>query len=281
MPAPSIPLAIIYDFDGTLAPGNMQERQFIPDVGMTPADFWREVDSLAEASLADGILTYMYVMLEKAKAKGMKVRRDDLVARSREISFFPGVEDWFGRINGYGARKGVRVDHYVISSGNSEIIEGTPIAHEFSRIYASKFLYDADGVAVWPAVAINFTTKTQYLFRINKGAHDWKDSSIINKFIPQHERPVPFENMVYIGDGETDIPCFRLVKDLGGLSIAVYDQGRDARAETYREEGRVNCVVPAVYTEDSGLDHTVKSYIDLVAARHSLKRALYSGPDTP
>ena len=281
MPAPPIPLAIIYDFDGTLAPGNMQERQFIPDVGMTPGDFWREVDSLAEASLADGILTYMYVMLEKAKAKGMKVRRDDLVARSREISFFPGVEDWFSRINSYGARMGVRVDHYVISSGNSEIIEGTPIAHEFSRIYASKFLYDANGVAVWPAVAINFTTKTQYLFRINKGAHDWKDSSIINKFIPQHERPVPFENMVYIGDGETDIPCFRLVKDLGGLSIAVYDQGRDARAETYREEGRVNCVVPAVYTEDSGLDHTVKSYIDLVAARHTLKRALYSGPDTP
>ncbi len=281
MPAPSIPLAIIYDFDGTLAPGNMQERQFIPDVGMTPADFWREVDSLAEASLADGILTYMYVMLEKAKAAGMKVRRDDLVARSREIAFFPGVEDWFDRINLYGSKRGVRVDHYVISSGNYEIIEGTPIAHEFSRIYASKFLYDSDGVAVWPAVAINFTTKTQYLFRINKGAHDWKDSSIINKFIPQHERPVPFENMVYIGDGETDIPCFRLVKDLGGLSIAVYDQGRDARAETYREEGRVNCVVPAVYTEDGGLDLTVKSYIDLVAARHTLKRALYSGTDTP
>ena len=281
MPGPKIPLAIIYDFGGTLAPGNMQERQFIPDVGMTPADFWREVDSLAEASLADGILTYMYVMLEKAKAAGMKVRRDDLVARSREISFFPGVEDWFDRINLHGRKRGVRVEHYVISSGNSEIIEGTPIAHEFSRIYASKFLYDADGVAVWPAVAINFTTKTQYLFRINKGAHDWKDSSIINKFIPQHERPVPFENMVYIGDGETDIPCFRLVKDLGGLSIAVYDQGRDARAETYRQEGRVNCVVPAVYTEDGGLDLAVKSYIDLVAARHTLKRALYLGTDTP
>ncbi len=281
MPGPAIPLAIIYDFDGTLAPGNMQERQFIPDIGMTPADFWKEVDSVAEANLADGILAYMFVMLEKAKAAGMKVRRDDLVARSREIAFFPGVEDWFDRINLYARKSGVRVEHYVISSGNSEIIEGTPIAHEFSRIYASKFLYDADGVAVWPAVAINFTTKTQYLFRINKGAHDWKDSSIINRFIPQHERPVPFENMVYIGDGETDIPCFRLVKDLGGLSIAVYDRCRDEQAQTYRKEGRVNCVVPAVYTVDSGLDQTVKSYIDLVAARHSLKRALGSAPDSP
>ena len=233
----AIPLAIIYDFDGTLAPGNMQERQFIPNIGMTAAEFWHEVDSLAEVNHADGILSYMFVMLEKAKAARMPVRREDLVARSREIEFFPGVEGWFERMNAYGQEKGVSVEHYVISSGNSEIIEGTSIASEFSRIYASKFLYDADGFAVWPAVAINFTTKTQYLFRINKGAHDWKDSSIINRFVPQEERPVPFENMVYIGDGETDVPCFRLVKDLGGLSIVVYDRDGREQAETYRRRG--------------------------------------------
>ena len=277
----AIPLAIIYDFDGTLAPGNMQERQFIPNIGMTAAEFWHEVDSLAEVNHADGILSYMFVMLEKAKAARMPVRREDLVARSREIEFFPGVEGWFERMNAYGQEKGVSVEHYVISSGNSEIIEGTSIASEFSRIYASKFLYDADGFAVWPAVAINFTTKTQYLFRINKGAHDWKDSSIINRFVPQEERPVPFENMVYIGDGETDVPCFRLVKDLGGLSIVVYDRDGRAQAETYREEGRVNCVVPAIYTESSGLDCAVRSYIDLVAARHSLKRTLDRSPEMP
>ena len=281
MPQGTIPLAIIYDFDGTLAPGNMQERQFISNIGMTAPDFWREVDSLAEVNHADGILSYMFVMLEKAKAAGMPVRREDLVARSREIEFFPGVEGWFERINAYGQGKGIFVEHYVISSGNSEIIEGTSIAAELSRIYASKFLYDADGIAVWPAVAINFTTKTQYLFRINKGAHDWRDSSIINKFVPEEERPVPFENMVYIGDGETDVPCFRLVKDLGGLSIAVYDKGELEQAETYRREGRVNCVVPAVYTENGGLDCAVKSYIDLVAARHSLRRTLDSTRQTP
>ena len=274
MPARPIPLAIIYDFDGTLAPGNMQERQFISDIGMTAEDFWRDVDALAEENHADEILAYMFVMLQKARAAGMPVRRDDLVSRSNEIKFFPGVEGWFSRMDAYGSERGVQVEHYVISSGNSEIIEGSAIADSFARIYASKFLYDADGFAVWPAVAINFTTKTQYLFRINKGAHDWKDSSIINKFVPQSERPIPFENMIYIGDGETDVPCFRLVKDLGGLSIAVYAEGSQEQAEKYQSEGRVNCFAPAVYNENSGLDCTVKSYIDLVAARFRLKQAL-------
>ena len=265
MPARTVPLAIIYDFDGTLAPGNMQERQFIPEVGMTPNEFWDEVDSLAQEQQADRILMYMYVMLERARAARVSVRREDFRARSAGIDFFPGVEGWFERINAYGSGKGVSVEHFLVSSGNSEIIEGTPIADRFNRIYASRFLYDANDVAVWPALAINFTTKTQYLFRINKGAHDLNDSSTINRFVPQSDRPVPFENMVYIGDGETDVPCFRLVKDLGGLSIAVYPEGGKERAEQYREEGRVNCVVPADYTEDGELDNAVKSYINLVA----------------
>ena len=279
MPSGCIPLAIIYDFDGTLSPGNMQERQFIPDIGMTAKEFWREVDALAEENDADGILSYMFVMLEKARAAGMPVRREDLVARSRDIEFFPGVEDWFARMDAYSRGKGVSLEHYVLSSGNSEIIEGTSIANSFTRIYASKFLYDSRGYAVWPAVAINFTTKTQYLFRINKGAHDWKDSSIINRFVPQSERPVPFENMIYIGDGETDVPCFRLVKDLGGLSIAVFANGAHQQAEQYRKEGRVNCVAPAVYTENGGLDCTVKSYIDVVAARSALRQVLGQSPE--
>ena len=279
MPSRTVPLALIYDFDGTLAPGNMQERQFIPDIGMTAPEFWTEVDALAQEHHADGILAYMFVMLQKARAAGRPVRREDLIAKSHEIEFFPGVEDWFARVDGYGLSRGVEVKHYVISSGNSEIIEGASIADRFTRIYASKFLYDDNGFAVWPAVAINFTTKTQYLFRINKGAHDWEDSSIINRFVPPEERPVPFQNMVYIGDGETDVPCFRLVKDLGGLSIAVYDNGSQRQAEQYRREGRVNSVAPAVYTEGSELDCAVKSYIDLVAARSMLRQALHTGPD--
>jgi len=279
MPDGAIPLAIIYDFDGTLAPGNMQERQFLPDIGLTADEFWREVEAVAEENQADGILTYMFVMLEKARAAGIPVRKKDLTARSRHIEFFPGVEGWFDRVDAYGESCGVRVAHYVISSGNSEIIEGTSIAAKFHRIYGSKFIYDSDGEAVWPAVAINFTTKTQYLFRINKGAHDWKDRSLINDFVPQSERPVPFENMVYIGDGETDVPCFRLVKDLGGLSVAVYADGSRRQAEQFRRDGRVNCVAPAVYTENSGLDCAVRSYIDLLAARANFRKSLSSRPE--
>ena len=274
----SIPLAIVYDFDGTLAPGNMQERQFIPDVQMTPEEFWGEVDHLSQKNQADRILMYMHLMLEKARGK-VPVRRQDFRSLSSGIEFFPGVEGWFGRINNYGKDKGVSVEHYLVSSGNSEIIEGTTIADRFSKIYASKFLFDPNDVAVWPALAINFTTKTQYLFRINKGAHDLNDDSKINEYVAQSDRPIPFDNMIYIGDGQTDVPCFRLVKDLGGLSIAVYDEGKQEQAEKYHAEGRVNCIAPAAYTENSKLDNTVKSYIDLIVARYRHECAIDYDPD--
>ena len=275
--APAIPLALVYDFDGTLAPGNMQERQFIPDIGMTNKEFWTEVNLLAQENQADLILMYMYVMLEKARAARVPVRRESFKARSRGLDFFDGVEEWFGRINGYGAGRGVAVEHYLISSGNAEIIEGTTIAPQFTRIYASRFLFNENDVAVWPAQAINFTTETQYLFRINNGALDIADDSQINKFVAQDDRPVPFENMVYIGDGETDVPCFRLVKDLGGLSVAVFNPrvmtGRQD-AETYRKEGRVNAVAPADYTEGGELDLLIRHNIDFLAARARLRRQL-------
>ena len=279
MSAESIPLAIVYDFDGTLAPGNMQESQFIPDVGATAGEFWAEVNARSHDEEADPILMYMHLMLEKARTARVPVHRQDFISRGARIQFFQGVESWFGRINRYGASKGVSIEHYLISSGNSEIIAGATIAHEFEKIYASKFLYDHNDVPVWPALAINFTTKTQYLFRINKGAHDLSDSSRINNFVPQNERTVPFENIIYIGDGETDVPCFRLVKDLGGISIAVYDAGAREQAEKYHTDGRVNCIAPAIYTDNCELDGIVKSYIDLTVARHHHKNSLGPAPE--
>jgi 2-hydroxy-3-keto-5-methylthiopentenyl-1-phosphate phosphatase len=270
MPRRLIQMAIVYDFDGTLAPGNIQERQFIPDVGMTPDDFWAGVDRLSEVHQADGILMYMYEMLKKADEARVPVRREDFRAGSHDIELFEGVRDWFDRVNKYGRAEGVRLEHYIVSSGNAEIIEGTPIAPKFAKIYASRFLFDQNGVAVWPALAINYTTKTQYLFRINKGAHDLSDNTAINRYVEKKDRPVPFENMVYIGDGVTDVPCFRLVKDQGGLSIAVYrPHTRNARekAETFVRDGRVRCAVPANYTEGGELDRLVHDYIKLIAAR--------------
>ena len=195
-----IPMAIAYDFDGTLAPGNMQEGQFLPDIGIKPHEFWAEVTALTEKHQADSVLVYMDQMLRKAAAASVPVKKEDFEKQGESIKLFQGVEGWFDRTAEYGRSRGVHVEHYLVSSGNAEIVAGTPIASKFARIYASRFKFDENGVAAWPALAVNFTTKTQYLFRINKGAHDLSDNSKVNEFVEKRERPVPFENMVFIVD---------------------------------------------------------------------------------
>lgn len=275
-----IEMAIAYDFDGTLADGNMQEHQFLPDIGMRPKGFWAEVKRLTKEHQADEVLVYMNLMLRKAAAAGVPVRRDDFKARGKAIRLFEGVEDWFDRITGYGRAQGVRVQHYLVSSGNAEIFAGTPIASKFAQVYASKFMFDENGVAAWPALAVNYTTKTQYLFRINKGAFDLSDNSKVNQFVEKRDRPVPFENMVFIGDGSTDIPCFRLVKEQGGLSVAVFKphtKGARRKADNYIKDGRVHCAVPAIYTHGSELDRIIKANINAVAARAALSGLFSEG----
>lgn len=276
-----IEMAIAYDFDGTLADGNMQEHQFLPDIGMKPKAFWAEVKRLTKEHQADEVLVYMNLMLRKAAAAGVPVRRDDFKARGKAIQLFEGVEDWFDRITGYGRAQGVRVTHYLVSSGNAEIFAGTPVAAKFAQVYASKFMFDQNGVAAWPALAVNYTTKTQYLFRINKGAFDLSDNSKVNQFVEKRDRPVPFENMVFIGDGSTDIPCFRLVKEQGGLSVAVFKphtKGARGKADNYIKDGRVHCAVPAIYTDGSELDRVIKANINAIAARAALSGLFSEGP---
>lgn len=268
-----VPMAIAYDFDGTLAPGNMQEHQFLPDIAMTAKAFWGEVKRLTKEHQADEVLVYMNLMLEKATAAHAPVRREDFKACGRTIQLFDGVPEWFDRITEYGRSQGVKVEHFLVSSGNAEIFAGTPIAPKFTQVYASKFMFNEMGAPVWPALAVNYTTKTQYLFRINKGAHDLSDSTSVNQVIAKKDRAIPFENMVFIGDGATDIPCFRLVKDEGGLSIAVYKprgHGASTKANGFLNAGRVHCAVPAIYTEDSDLDRIIKARIDMLAARARL-----------
>jgi len=262
-------MTIAYDFDGTLADGNMQEHQFLPDIHMTAKEFWAEVKQITKYHQADEVLVYMNLMLRKADAARVPVRREDFKARGRQIKLFDGVEGWFDRITEYGRTHGVRIEHYLISSGNEEIFAGTPIASKFTKVYASKFLFDHNGIAAWPALAVNYTTKTQYLFRINKDAHDLSDNSAVNRFVEKRDRPVPFKNMVFIGDGATDIPCFRLIKEQGGLSVAVFKPGTKGarqKAAGYQTDGRVHCAVSANYTDGSELDKVIKANIDAVAA---------------
>ena len=269
-----IPLAIIYDFDGTLAPGNMQERTFIPEIGKTPQEFWTEAKDRARSSHGDEALLYMGLMLECAGSAHVSVRSEDFRQYGSQLELLEGLNDydidgtttnWFKDINDYARGSGVAVDHYVISSGIAEMVEGCSISQYLKKVYASRFYYDHHGVAKWPALCVNYTNKTQFLFRINKGTLDEFDHDVINKFVPDKDRPVPFTNMIYIGDGDTDVPCFRLVKQLGGFSVAVYlPNKRRARARPQRllSEGRVQFMAPANYRRGGHLDKIVKNIID-------------------
>lgn len=273
-PKPPI-IAICYDFDGTLSPGNMQEYEYIPHLNIKPGDFWSQAEQHAKDKDADAILAYMGLMIEKAtRSSGVQVTRKAFVEYGEQVELFEGVMDWFDRITSYGKEKGTTIEHYIISSGLSEMIEGTKISKKFKKIYASSFMYDQHGVAYWPAHAINYTTKTQFLFRINKGLLDAWDNSKINSYIEKSKRPVPFTRMIYVGDGSTDIPCMKLVKDQGGYSIAVYKPSsrKKKAAETLMKDDRVNFVAPADYTEGSIIDLQVKAVIDKMAAEFAVAK---------
>jgi len=276
VPRKYIPLAISYDFDGTLSPGHMQNYDFIPALGMKPKAFWDEVKELAKGQQGDEILIYMGQMLRKADAAEVRVTREAFETFGSTLELFPGVPDWFQRIGEYAREREVRVEHFIISSGLREMITGTPIARHFKAIFASGFWYDQHNVARFPAMAINYTTKTQYLFRSNKGSLDVWDHTTINEYVAPDDRPIPFTNMIFIGDGETDIPCFRLVKDQGGHSIAVYRprarSGGKKVAEKLIEQGRVHFALPAIYSEGGELDIAIKRLIDKTAADGELHR---------
>ena len=270
-----ITIALIYDFDGTLAAGNMQEYDFIPAVGKSNFEFWDEANHLAEEQDADQILTYMALMIRSAQAKGLSLRREAFQESGKKVVFYPGVEEWFDRINAYGAERGVRILHYINSSGLKEIIEGTSIADRFSKIYACSFLYNVDGIAYWPAVAVNYTNKTQFIFKINKGVESVYDTKLVNQYMEERSRPVPFSRMIYVGDGTTDIPCMCLVKNFGGHSVAVYnpkDQQKRQEMNTLIRDNRVNHVCPADYTDGSEIDLVVKTIIDKCVADYRVEQ---------
>lgn len=266
--------AIAYDFDGTLAKGNIQENSFIPDLGIGTSAFWDEVKKLAKKNEMDEILAYMFLLISKAKEKKVKIDRESLKAHGKQVSYFDGVEDYFPRINKYASQNHIRLEHFIISSGTKEMIEGTTIAKHFKTIYASSFKYDQHNVPEWPAIALNYTTKTQFLFRINKGIENAWDNSKINAYTPKEKRPIPFERMIYIGDGLTDVPAMKLVKDQGGTSIGVYapKSRKKSSVENLLNEQRVSYVAPANYSKESELDQIIKSVINQAASVASIER---------
>lgn len=266
-------LAMCYDFDKTLTPDDMQAQGFIQSVGLDVDQFWKEANQMAMDNDMDSNLAYMYKMLVESEGQ-LIVKRDSLMDYGAQVELYAGVASWFKRIDQYGQDHGVSIEHYIISSGLKEMIEGTQMAKEgaFKKIYASAFYYNAKGVATWPAQAINYTNKTQFLFRIQKGVLDINDPGV-NHYIKAEDQRVPFRNIVYIGDSDTDIPCMSLVNANGGHSIGVYDPKTGDKSKVHRmmNHHRIRYYAPADYQEDSSLDQLVKNIIDQTAAYEKLQ----------
>ena len=268
-------IALIYDFDGTLSPGNMQEFGFIQAVGQTPEEFWTKSDSIAIGQDASNILAYMKLMFDEAKRNDISLTREGFREFGKDIELYEGVKGWFKLVNEYADSRGVKVEHYINSSGLKEIIEGSVIAKEFKHIFAGTFIYDENGVAEWPGIAVDYTAKTQFLFKISKGIFSSRDSKMVNESSTDDEKRITFSNMIYFGDGETDIPCMKIVNMFGGHSIAVFDprnEKKRAAAQKLLKQGRVRFISPANYTKDSRTYRLVCSIIDKIKADHELLR---------
>ena len=249
-------VALIYDFDKTLSPQNMQEFTFLPGINVSPEEFWGACREFSLAHQMDGILSYMYQMQHMARGN-MVFNRDELRNLGAGVEFFPGVEGWFQRIREIGDKLDVDVEHYIISSGLTEIIEGSRIGHEFKAVFACSFCYDESGHPIWPSSAVNYTSKTQYLFRINKGILDVTNDEDLNAYTPEYKRRIPFSNMIYIADGLTDVPCMKMTKQKGGFAIAVHPPGQTAMADDMLLQGRADFSVETDYTSGSELEHIV------------------------
>ncbi len=261
-------IALVYDFDGTLSPRPMQEYAFLPEIGADAAAFWKECSALSKRTQADPLITYMHLMYRKAKAKGVRIDRADLVAQGRHVEFYPGVEDWFDAISGYvrthAQSHGVQLRHYLVSSGLTEIVEGTSIYKRFHNVFASEYWFEAYDLP-YPKRVITDTGKTQYLFRINKGVEDLGRS--INQHMPEEARPIPFSNMIYFGDGDTDVPSMAVMRKNGGHAVAVYPAGRSrAKCVELFKAGRCDFFAPADYTEGSDLFRRTCLLLDRVLA---------------
>ena len=263
-------IAFLYDFDKTLCTTDMEDYAFIPSLGYTPAEFWGRANAFGWENRMDGLLAYMYTMIQECAAQNIKLDRAFLNHCGESIQLFPGVREWFARINAFGESLGVQVEHYVISSGLREIIEGSGIAQEFREIYACEFYYNENGDACWPKLDVNFTNKTQFVYRINKGILDVSRDRELNDSMPDDSKRVPFTNMIYMGDGLSDVPCMKMMRAYGGQAIAVYQASNRQGVEKLLGDGRVDFIFPADYREGTGLDVTVQNIIRKMAISDAL-----------
>jgi len=272
-------IALVYDFDGTLSPQPMQEYTVLPKIGIQPAEFWAMVNREARETESDPMLVYMRHIIEALERVRVDVKREDFAVMARAIEYFPGVPTWFTRMNAYVKKRSrgqVKLQHYLISAGQREILDGVSIRRHFKRIYASEYHFNHHGVATFPKLLVTDTLKTQFLFRINKGRELITES--INEHMPEAERPIPFQNMIYLGDGMTDVPSMALTKKSGGHSVAVYDPaGARGRATCVKllDAGRVDFIAEADFRNASKLSRRVELLLDAIIADVAYRREAF------
>lgn len=265
-------VAMIYDFDKTLCDKDMQEYSFIPNLGMNPNEFWKATTEFTDKEKMDKILACMYMMINESKKYNQNITKEYLNSLGKDINFFPGILEWFERINEYGEKLGLKVEHYIISSGLKEIIEGTKISKYFKEIYACEFLYDENGNAIWPKISVNYTTKTQFLSRINKGVLDISNDKLLNKKMLDENRRISTKNMIYLGDGFTDIPSMRMTRETGGYAIAVYQNNDKKIVNDLLIDNRIDFYAKADYQENSEIDKLIKYILNDISIKAKLNK---------
>jgi phosphoserine phosphatase len=272
-------IALVYDFDGTLSPQPMQEYTVLPKIGVEPAEFWASVNREARETESDPMLVYMRHIIEALEREKVDVKREDFAAMASAIEYFPGVATWFARVNAYVKKRSrgqVKLAHYLISAGQKEILDGVSIRKHFKRIYASEYHFNHHGVATFPKLLVTDTLKTQFLFRINKGLELVTES--INEHMPEAERPIPFANIIYVGDGMTDVPSMALTKKSGGHTVAVFDpvsEKQRAICMKLLEAGRADFIAEADYRKSSKLSRRVELLLDAIIADIAYRREAF------
>ncbi len=265
-------VALVYDFDETLSTTYMQDYFLIPELGMRPEDFWREANSWSAENGVDQVTGSMYYFTQQAKKCGFRLTKENLASCGNFVVFFKGVEEWFSRINKYGRFLDLDIEHYIISSGYEEIIEGCHIRQFFKDVYGCAFAYGEDGLPVWPARVVNYSGKVQYLSKINKGLGKYDDKAV-NEYLPDDKRRIPYSRIIYFGDGMTDIPSMKMVKNHGGTAIAVYKphSRHKEKAINLLRENRVNFALAADYREDKEIDTVIKTILNKIATERDLE----------
>ena len=259
-------IALCYDFDGTLCSGYMQDQKLLHDCKIEPKNFWIKVANYAKENHCDPTLAYLMLLEQQMRSAGLKVNAETFKKYGRELKLFKGVNEWFSRIKQFGKLHNIEIQHFIISSGLADVIKGCTFIKDINLVYASSYIYD-DGKGVWPKLSVNYSNKVQFLYRINKGTFDVFDQVGVNAKKDSNDSVnIPFENFIFFGDGETDVPCFSVNQKNAGKNICIYEKGNEKSFDIGKKlysEGRVHYLLDGDYSENSEIDKLIKQFITL------------------